>query len=187
MIDPSKISACFITKDSVYPKVIIDHISKFPFGEVLILTHSDSPHRKHELFQKAKFDLLYYNDDDAMCPIDQLLELSDPEKINLTTKERHFEAYKDYRTAVGFGWGCIFPKSILGSLKLYTDVYGEDEVYKRETERILMCLNFPQNRLVLPIIDLPSATAPDRLSMQPGHYSYIQTVEDRCKTLIPLS
>lgn len=183
MLDPKEISLCLITKDPVYPPEIILEVTTYKFGEILILTNCDSPHRKHELFAKTKYDTIAYQDDDAICPWLDLLKYSDPTKINIAFKPQHFEAYKDRRLAVGFGWGAIFPKHLLQSLKRYTDVYGEDEVYKRETERILTYLNWPQNRMVLPITDLPSATAPDRLSMQPKHYDYIPIVEEKCRVL----
>ncbi len=183
-MDSKNISCCLITKDKVYPQEILDEISKYPFGEVLILTECDTPFRKYELFEKAKFDSIYYQDDDAICPIKELLEQSKPGIINLAIKDTHFETYKDKRLTMGLGWGSIFDKSILKSLKKYTDKYGEDELFKRETERILTYLNFPQNRLVLPITNLPSAYAPDRLWRQPGHYDNILKVEERCKSLI---
>lgn len=183
-MNPKDISCCLITKDKVYPKEILDNISQYPFGEVLILTECNSPFRKYELFTKAKFDYIYYQDDDAICPIKELLEQSKPSVINLAIKPSHFETYKDKRLTMGLGWGSIFPKSILKSLSRYTDKYGKDEIYKRETERILTYLNFPQNRLILSITDLPSASAPDRLWRQPNHYDNILVVEERCKSLI---
>ena len=186
MIDLSQVSCCLITKDDVYPLEILQHINHFPFGEILILTHSDSPYRKYELFKKAKFDLIYYNDDDAICPIEKLRVMSDPTQINIAMKPGHYEAYKNTRMTMGFGWGTIFPKSILESLKKYTDVWGEDDVLKREAERILTSLNYPQNRLVLPIIDLPSANAPDRLWRQPHHNSYAQIAEHRCTDILKI-
>ena len=85
---------------------------------------------------------------------------------------------------MGLGWGAIFPKHLLGSLNKYTQVYGEDAVFKRETERIFTYLNYPQNRLVLPVLDLPSALGPDRLWRQPEHQSYKKMAEERCKALL---
>lgn len=182
MIDLKHVSACLITKDPTYPREILSQLTQFPFGEILILTNCDSPHRKHELFAKAKHDMLYYQDDDAICPIKELAELSDPKIINCAMKEFHVNKYRTSKIAL-LGWGSFFDKKFLKELKRYTDVYGEDEVYKRETERILTHLNYPQNRFILPIYDLPSAFADDRLSMQPGHYDYIKIVEDRCENL----
>lgn len=184
MIDLSKTSACLITKDSSYPLEIINHVTQFPFGEILVLTHSDSPYRKHELFEKAKYETIYYQDDDAICPIQELAHLSQSDIINVAMKQGHLDSYAQRRMTMGLGWGAIFPKKMLGSLKKYTDVYGEDELYKRETERIFTYLNFPQNRFDLPIRDLPSAYAEDRLWRQPGHYEAIPTVEERCAKLI---
>ncbi len=182
MINLPKVSCCLITKDPVYPREILAQLTQFPFGEILILTNCDSPHRKHELFAKAKYDLLYYQDDDAICPIQQLAEQADPTMITCAMKPFHLEKYANSKIAL-VGWGSFFPKSVLGVLKRYVDVYGEDEVFKRETERIMTYFNYPQKRLDLPIADLPSAWDSDRLSMQPGHYDYIPVVEERCRNI----
>lgn len=183
MIDLSKVSCCLITKETTYPKEILDHVSQYPFGEILILTHSDSPFRKHELFAKAKYETIYYQDDDAICPIDDLVALSKPDIINLAMKQGHFDVHLDNRATMGLGWGTFFPKNMLQSLKLYTDVYGEDDVFKRETERIFTYLNYPQNRLVLPIRDLPSAYDETRLWRQPQHINFKLLAEERCKQI----
>lgn len=182
-LDLSKVTCCLNTKEATYPKEILDHISQFPFGEILIKTHSDSPHWKQELFRKAKHDLIYYQDDDAICPINELVENYQPSVINVAMKKEHFEKYKDMKMTMGLGWGAIFPKSMLESMDKYIAKYGEDALYKREDTRILTWMNYPQNRMVLPIKDLPSAFAEDRLWRQPKHYDYIATVEERCSTL----
>src|SRR3990167_3872234 len=75
-IDFKKVTCCLVTKDPVYPQEILNEIKKYPFGEVLILVNSDSPYNKHKLFEAAKFDLIYYQDDDAVCPIKELRQLS---------------------------------------------------------------------------------------------------------------
>ena len=186
MIDLKKVSACLITKEAYYPRELIGSITAHPFGEIMFLMNCDSPYRKYELFAKAKYDLIYYSDDDALCPILQLSQLADPDKINVAMKEGHYQAHKDNRATMGMGWGTIFPKSVLQSLKLYTDIYGQDEVFKRETERILTYLNYPQNRLILPIHDLPSAWGEDRLWRQPNHNQSKLIAEQRCKQILHL-
>jgi hypothetical protein len=184
MINLKEVSCCLITKDSMYPPEVLMDLMRHPFGEILILTNCDSPHRKYELFAKSKFDLIYYQDDDAVCPVAEIAQKSVPDRINVAMKKGHYDQYSKTRMTMGLGWGSIFPKKLLESLDRYTKVYGEDEVYKRETERILTYLNWPQNRMVLNIVDLPSAYASDRLSMQPNHYNYIPIVEDRCSKLL---
>lgn len=183
-MNPKEITLCLITKEETYPKEIWDSVLSIPWGEILILTHSDSPYRKHELFKKAKNEIIAYQDDDAICPWQDILRLSEPNIINVAMKESHFEAYKGNRATMGLGWGAIFPKSLLGSLDKYVSIYGIDDVFKRETERILTYLNYPQNRLILPIIDLPSAYAEDRLWRQPQHIPYRQIAEERCNKLV---
>ena len=182
MIDLRNVSCCLISKDAWYPQEVLEHIRKFPFGEVLISTRCDSPHRKQELFERARHDYLYYQDDDCIAPIQQLVELSRPNIINCAMKSQHLRAYGRSRIAL-IGWGSIFPKSAIKVLDLYRAEHGEDFLYKRETERIMTWFNYPQNRLELPIVDLPSAYAADRLSMQPDHYNYIPMVEERCAAI----
>jgi hypothetical protein len=182
-IDLTKVSCCLNTKENTYPEIILADIGRYPFGEVLIRTHSDSPYRKHELFQQAKYDFIYYQDDDAICPVRELSELSQPEMLNVAMKTDR-DSYKDRRMTMGLGWGSMFPKSILSDLDKYRNLYGEDALFKRETEKILTYLHWPQNRLILPIIDLPSAGAPDRLYRQSGHYENMLTIEEKCRLLI---
>lgn len=184
MIDPSQISCCLNTKDSTYPLGILWQIQPIPFAEVLIRTHSDSPHRKYEMFEKASSEYIYYQDDDAICSITKLMELAQPGIINVAMKQGHFDAHATNRATMGLGWGAIFPKSMLLSLQKYIDVYGQDEVYKRETERILTYLNYPQNRFVLPIIDLPSASDGTRLWQQPKHWDFKALAEERCSKMV---
>lgn len=186
-IDVKNVSLILLTKEDVYPKVILDHVLKYPWGEVLILTHSDSCFNKYELFKKAKYEILAYQDDDAICPWESLMELSKPDFINVAMKQGHFDAYKYDPATMGLGWGSIFPKSLLKVLDKYVTVYGEDEVFKRETDRIFTYLNCPQNRLILPITDLPSAYAPDRMWRQPNHKTSGVLAGERCKQIVETS
>ena len=181
--DITRSSACLITKEKTYPEAILREVTKYPFGEILILTHCDSPYKKYELFQKAKYETLYYQDDDAICPIQQVFDLSKIGMINVAMKSGHFEQYKHKRMTMGFGWGSVFPKYVLKELTRYTEKYGEDELFKRDTEKILTQLVFPQNRLILPITDLPSAMAEDRLWRQPNHYTNMDLIDERCSTI----
>jgi len=182
VIDARQVSACLITKDAVYPREILQHVAGIGFGEVVVLANCDSPHRKQELFAKARHELIYYQDDDCIAPIRKLLEQSVPGTINCAMKEKHLREYAHSRIAL-LGWGSIFPKQTIRVLDRYRAVYGEDAVYQRETERIMTWFAYPQRRLALPIRDLPTATAPDRLSMEPDHYSYIGIVEARCRRI----
>ena len=181
-LDPRHVSACFITKEAVYPPAIVDRVMAVGFGECQFLTNCPSPHLKQRLFEKAAHDYIYYQDDDCLAPIDALLTSAVPDRITCAMKPFHLQRYAHSRIAL-LGWGSIIPKRLLSVLDCYREVYGEDHVFQRESERILTWFAWPQNRLELPIEDLPSAWAPDRLSMQPGHYDYIPLVEHRCSQL----
>jgi hypothetical protein len=181
-LDPRHVSACFITKDPVYPAVIVERVMAIGFGECLFLTNCQSPHLKQSLFATARYEHLYYQDDDCFAPIEALLAAAVPDQITCAMKPSHLAAYRASRIAL-LGWGSLFPKRTIHVLHRYRAVYGEDALYRRETERIMTWLSWPQQRLALPIEDLPSAFAPDRLSMQPDHYSYIPIVEQRCAAM----
>lgn len=182
-VDITKVSCCLITKDSVYPPEILDHLLKYPFGEILIRTHCPNSAGKDELFKKAKYDLIYYQDDDAICPVSEIIEQAEPNIITCAMKPGHLEAYKNIRIAC-FGWGSIIPRSTLDKMPLYIEEYGIDDLYLREYDRILTSLNFPQKRIDAPIVDLPSAYAVDRYSTQEGHYNNIPLMEKRCDKLV---
>jgi hypothetical protein len=183
-IDLSKVSCCLNTKEKEYPEEVLRDITRHPFAEILVNVGSNSPHGKYKMFERAKSDFIYYQDDDAICPIKEIAKLSKPGMINVAMAEAHMEAYKNRRMTMGLGWGSIFPKSILGNLKRYTDKYGEDELFRRDTEKILTELVYPQNRMLLHIQSLPRAMNPDRLSFQPEHYGNMAIIEERCRMLI---
>lgn len=183
MVDFKNVSLILISKEDVYPKEILDNVLQFPWGEIIILNHSDSCFRKYELFTKAKYEILAYQDDDAICSWKSLMEVSKPDVINVVMKQGHYDAYKYNLDTMGLGWGSVFPKSMLKSLEKYISVYGEDDIFKRETDRIFTYFNYPQNRLVLPIQDLPSAFAPDRMWRQPEHKPSGLLAEERCKEI----
>jgi hypothetical protein len=182
MIKPSEVSLCLISKEEIYPREILTNAASVGFGEILILTNCDSPSRKQELFQKAKYDTLAYQDDDCLAPWIPLLQAADPRTITCAMKPFHIDKYRTSRIAL-LGWGSIIPKVSIYALDHYRAEFGEDEVYRRETERIMTWLNFPQTRLALEIIDLPSAMDSTRLSAQPGHYDYIGIVDQRCRQI----
>jgi hypothetical protein len=183
-IDLQQVSCCLNTKEHIYPPQILDHIAQFPFGEVLIRTDSDSPYRKYELLERAKFDMIYYQDDDAICAVDDLVKNYKEGMINILMDAPKIEQYKNYRMTMGLGWGSLFNREILMNLKRYTDIYGEDELFRRDTEKILTHLVYPQNRIVSSHQDLPTAMASDRLWRQPNHWTNMQLIIDRCRSLI---
>lgn len=171
-----------MSKEPEYPQVILDNVNKY-FKDPIIGVSSPTPYLKHELFKMVKTKYIAYQDDDAIVPWNVLLQQSKPNIINVGMKQGHYEAYKSSMATMGLGWGAIFPKSMLKSLTQYTDKYGFDDVYKRETERILTYLNYPQNRIVLDIVDLPSAMAPDRLWRQADHEIFKELAISRCMEL----
>jgi hypothetical protein len=184
-MDLSKTSCCLITKEDVYPREILASLMYYPFGEMLILTHSDSPYRKYELFEKAKHGTLYYQDDDAICNVQDLVDNYKPGVFNILMDPPKIEQYKNRRMTMGFGWGALFERSILHDPLLeYKRLYGEDELLRRDAEKILTHIVYPQNRIASYHQDLPSAMAPDRLWQEPQHWSNMDLIENKCARII---
>lgn len=183
VIDYCDVSACLITKFADYPKRVLDHVSQFPFKEILILPACDGPYRRLDLFQSVSTSYIYSQDDDTIAPIAALFEYATANIINCALKPEHLQSYARTRIAL-IGWGAIFPKSFIHAVDRYRDKWGEDEIFKREFDRIFTFFNFPQNRLQLPIIDMPWAYAPDRMYRQPQHYENLRIVQERCEALL---
>lgn len=185
-VDWSKVSCCLNTKEAVYPWPILHELSKVGFGEILINTHSDSPYKKFEMINKAKFELIYYQDDDALCPVGLLDKYYEPGKINVLMKPSHIEQYKNRRMTMGLGWGCLLEKRFFDELLRYQKVYGTDDVFRRDTEKLLTEIVGPekQNRIEANVIDLSNAMAPGRLSMQAHHYSNMDIITERVKAIL---
>lgn len=182
-LDPRHISACLITKDPVYPPAILEALRPIGFGEILIETNCPSLHHRYQVAASASKEYVYVQDDDCLAPIPELLALPVDEGITCAMKPGHLAGYRNTRIAL-VGWGAIFPTPLLGVLDQYRTVYGEDALFQREADRIFTYLNFPQRRLALPIEDLPSAWAPDRMWREPTHAISLAQVEARCAALM---
>lgn len=178
---PKNVSAVLITKESVYPERILESVRHIGFGEVIIRTNCTSVSERYDAIAKAKYDIVYIQDDDCIAPIKELLDRYDG-SITCAMTRHHLEFYKDSRICL-LGWGAIFPKDTCLALDMYLDEFGEDYLFEREADRILTYANFPQNRLELPIINLENPDDTTRLSKQPEHYSNLLIIENRLKSI----
>jgi len=166
-------AAVLITKDKTYPSTVLDHVRSFPFGLIFIATQCDGPGDRYiqMCYNVSDYhNYMYFQDDDAICPIRSLMEQATPGVLTCAMKPRSLEEYKDTKACL-VGWGAVADSQMV--LKFlggnWIMEFGSD-VFCREADRIFTYVNYPQRRLDLPIIDLPYATSKDRLSMQPNHH-----------------
>jgi len=182
MIDPKHVTACLITKEDAYPEEVLRTVQNFGFAAIIIYPRCPSIAGRLKIFEQATTPFLFTQDDDSICPLEVLFEEADPERIATVMGQNHITWYAS-RPHCLMNWGAVFPKYTIERMKLYTDRYGEDAIYLREFDRIFTGLNFPQKRLNYPVINLPIAFGPDRLSADPLHYEYMNTAETRLAEL----
>ena len=184
MIPFSETTAVLISKEVCYQREVLDSITRHPFKTFVICTSCPDVATQFSLSTQVRTPFVYWQDDDAICQIGPLMRLADPAKLNCAMSTHYLESYKDSKCAL-LGWGSVFSIELLHRVKPYVATYGTDALWHREAGRILSYLCFDvQNRIRLEHVDMPWATAPDRLSMQPDHYANKAEVEARCALLV---
>lgn len=133
MIDRSQISACLVSREPIDPRILK---SLEGFGEILIGDGKFGPYARYdEAVAKAKFDIIYTQDDDCLVNIDALLELWNGSFVANVMPDR-LEPCFNHNTLIG--WGALFKKELaLTALDRYAQKYGKDYLYCREADRIV--------------------------------------------------
>ena len=139
----NRITAVLITRDKEYPK----EIDTSWFDEVLIKTESPSVYERYLLAEKAKNDIIYVQDDDAICDYHKIWERYNGKLTNGITRPHQNKYMGTGVTLVG--WGCFFPKRMIKELDRYIRKYGVDKHLLREADRIFTYLNQPHNSVNL--------------------------------------
>lgn len=143
----NRITAVLITRDKEYPK----EIDTSWFDEVLIRTESPSVYERYLLAEKAKNNIIYVQDDDALFDYKQLWQFYNGQLTNGITRE-HQNMYRDSGVTL-VGWGCYFPKAMIKNIDKYIEKYGVDAHLLREADRIFTYLNQPHNNVIMPHVD----------------------------------
>lgn len=168
MTEHPKISAILIHKeDEPYPEIIMERLDLNDFfDEILVVNNCPSVYHRYLAAAEAKNDLIYVQDSDCMVNHQVLLSKYDGRLTNTMTKAFQ-EKYKDWGCTL-VGWGCYFPKSMLGCFDKYIAKYGIDQHLLREADRIFTAMNTPWNTIIQPHEDL--FQGPDRMGFEEGHY-----------------
>lgn len=170
------VTAVLITRDEEYPK----QIALEGFGEVLIRTKSPSVYERYKLAREAKNDIIYVQDDDCTLDYAYLFNRYDGTLTNAMT-QHHFNAYNGSGCTL-VGWGCFFPKSMLGVFDKYIERYGEDAHLLREADRIFTVLNQPHNTHIMEHHDFTAQT--DRMWNQSNHWTSMAEAIEKAKALL---
>lgn len=176
-----KISAILIEKGPDYPEIVLERLDIGFFDEILIVVDSPSVYKRYEAAAQAKNPIVYVQDSDCMVNYQVLFSKYNGQITNALPKE--FE--KKYGPEIGctlVGWGCYFPKSMLGVFDKYIAKYGVDKHLLREADRIFTYLNKPFNTIVLPHEDLFQEG--QRMCRESYHYQSAQEALEKAKSLI---
>ncbi len=159
-----KATAVLITREKEYPKIILDRLTDF--DEIIIETECPCIYRRYELAQKAKNDIIYFQDDDCLVNYQELFTYYNGRITNEMT-EHHLKYYEPLGATL-IGWGAYFPKSMLNVLDKYIEKYGIDIHLMREADRIFTYLNKPFNSVTIHHEDLPQTKG--KMSFEDNHY-----------------
>jgi hypothetical protein len=173
------ITAVLITKEKEYPKLVLERLTLGFFDEIIIKTESPSVYQRYLSAQEAKNDIIYVQDDDCMVNYQNLFKQYDGRITNAMTIP--FINFYDGMGCTLVGWGCYFPKSMLGVFEKYISKYGEDAHLLREADRIFTYLNKPFNTIIMPHEDLPQEK--DRMSFDPEHFPSAKEALRKCSLL----
>lgn len=188
------VTICLITWKRQYniPK-IIESLLKWSFvGQICLLDNSRGKnyinYGRYLQAEKAEYDLIYTQDDD--CIVQNLGDVYNKfiENTEILTHsgipdyERDIpnNIYGDRQMALA-GWGMFFSRPMIQVLKRYTDKYGEDYCFYRETDRIFSLLLKQHHNFVLgDVINLPGKDDRHALCQQPDHIKYKKLAIERC-------
>jgi hypothetical protein len=168
----AQVSACLVARAPIDPQIMK---TLEGFGEVIVGDGSRGPYGRFEAVKKAKFDIIYSQDDDCVVDIPALMAQWDGHFIS-NMKQNRVAEYPGQITLTG--WGCMFRKELIDVLDRYTEKWGFDALFLRECDRVFPGLNRHKNVFV-DVENLPSATAPDRLSCDPRHWDYLAAIKQR--------
>lgn len=128
---------------------------------------------------EVETEYVYMQDDDALCPAAQLLahwdETLHADKILLNEEEGQ---------TPWISWGAIFHKNLPApAIARYVDAYGMSDDVLLWCDMIFSTLT-PWVNVDLGRESFPVAVAPNRMSMQPGHYEEQARVKALAEALL---
>lgn len=187
----TKVSVCLITyKRPKNIEKIVQHLSSHLFIDEILIRDNDKEENimsygRYKLMEKARNDIIYVQDDD--CIVHNIQEIwkgfkKDPTRIHYGATERLFSKEKEVDGKLCLmGWGAFFKSEWVSNLKRYTDKYGKDECFHRETDRIFSILRDKNHKMYDGKIEqLDGYLSKDALSEQKDHIGYKKLAIERC-------
>ncbi len=120
-------------------------------------------------------DIVYTQDDDALCPAPALVAAYDGTMlVNVPSEETPLTA-----------WGAVFHKdTIRQAFDQYLARFPDDDFFRLNCDLIHAWFT-PWQRLDLGHVDFAWFNGPDRMHTQPGYYEMRAATERRCSMIAP--
>lgn len=171
----AQMSACLVSRDPIDPQILQ---SLEGFGEIIVGDGSHGVYGRFEAIEKARFDIIYTQDDDCVVDAPLLLNEWDGHFVSNMRPNRAAE-YSKNMTLIG--WGAMFHKDLISVLDKYTARYGKDSLFIRECDRVFTGLN-THKTVFIEVENLPNAHE-GRLGNDPRHWEYLSRVKERVISL----
>jgi hypothetical protein len=172
----AQVSACLVSREPIDPQILK---TLEGFGEVIVGDGTNGPYGRFEAIKRAKYDIIYTQDDDCVVDVPALMSQWDGHFIS-NMKANRLSEYPANITLTG--WGAMFRKELIDVLDKYTSKWGFDELFMRECDRVFPGLNTHKNVFV-DVENLPNAFHPNRLSAHPKHWEYLEQIRGRVREL----
>jgi hypothetical protein len=170
------VSAVLVTSGDVDLTTILASLAFL--DDVVVWDNSREPedmvcYGRHLAAERAKHDIIYTQDDDALCPAAALIQAyRGTMLVNVPIEEAPLTA-----------WGAVYSKqSVIDAFDLYLAHYPLDRDVKVCADVIHTALT-PWERLHFGHLDFPYFNAPHRMHRLPGHYEDRLRVAEQARAL----
>ena len=168
-----KVSAIIVTRGDVE---LGPCLSSIDADEVVIRRGHGGVWERWEAAMSAKHDVVYVQDDDCVVNFDGVVEEYDPSVVTCNMLTSHWSDYPDGIALVG--WGCVFHKTMLSAFGQYLMKFSEDELFRREADRVFTGLN-PLRVIDLGVHHLGAAFGADRMGREARHGDDLKEIRRR--------
>lgn len=151
-------------------------LSAIDADEVVIRKGRGGVWERWEAALSAKHDVIYVQDDDCVVDFAGVIEAYDAAAVTCNMLTSHRSDYRDGISLVG--WGCVFHKTMLSAFAQYILHFPEDELFRREADRVFTGLN-PLKLIDLGVFHRPQAFCGDRMGLEARHGADLKEIRRR--------
>lgn len=174
----SQVACVLVTRGNVSMESVLDSLPKF--RQVAVWDNSVRPadaavFGRYLAISEVRAPFIYTQDDDALCPAAELVESYDGDglTVNVPPGEHPWLA-----------WGGIFPRDLpFDAFKTYWNYWPLDRFFHRWADVAFAHLT-GWDEVDLGHVDLPWATASDRMYHEPEHYPEQDEMRRRAGSLV---